>query len=145
MSNIEIKDIRSKIGSIFLAIEEYIKSTDHWLYYWINEPKIKEFIQDDPNEYETSILDLSVTSVGAVSANVEIRFLNQDNEEDVLDHFCILEKFRDTVNTNYLRNTKSIDEYRLGVLNKTLARYRKKTYEVENQIKDLMQKIGAGS
>ena len=86
MSNIEIKDIRSKVGSIFLAIEEYIKSTDHWLYYWINEPKIKEFIQDDPNEYVFPELQDMVNDAKAVPLSKERKvIISGDRIFDILD------------------------------------------------------------
>ena len=141
----EANDLYFRIGDIYRRIENYIKDTEHFIFYWIDDPTIRKFILEN-SDYESLIANVSVTEICNNTIRVRIYLLTDDTEEESsVSKWLVLNTFRDNVNANYKKHILGIDKYRLEQLKKGLEDHKKRMDEIEREIKTLRQKVDASA
>mgnify|MGYP007012505906 CR=1 FL=1 len=136
-----IKDIIANIAETRQDVYKYITETEHWLFYWINNKEVQQFIEENPDDYE-DLVSIEIEDMDT-SCSCKIIFEDHPNEVESITRFCVLPTFRDAVKTNWLRWNGRVKEMKLEELNKQLESYKNMVGETEEKIRVLLgEKVG---
>lgn len=131
----EVKEIINKISSINEEIYNYIIDTEHWLFYWITNKEVQDFIKEYPEDYEYMI-HLEIRNVSACPSFV-IQFDNHPNDVTSIERYAVLSTFRDSVKAKWMEWNGKVKEMQISDKEKELAYYKKKIVETEKEINEL--------
>lgn len=131
----EAKEIINKISSVEGEIYNYIINTDHWLFYWITNREVQDFIKEYPEDYDNRV-HLQVRSISA-SPSFIIKFDEHPNDIVSIERYGNLATFRDSVKARWLEWNGKVKELQIKEKEKELAYHKKKVGEIEKEILEL--------
>ena len=134
----EIKEILIKISSIEEEVYNYIINTEHWLFYWIANKEVQDFIKEYPEDYE-DMVHLRIDYVGATTM-CSIIFDEHPNDIESIDRYAMLPTFRDSVKARWLEWNGKVKERQIEEKEKELVYHKHKISEIEKAILDLKNK-----
>ena len=131
----EVKEIINNISSIEEEIYNYIVNTEHWIFYWITNKEVQDFIKEYPEDYEFMI-HLQVRNI-SFSPLFVIKFDDHPNDIGGIERYAVLHTFRDTVKARWLEWNGKVKELQIRDKEKELAYYKEKIVKTEKEIKEL--------
>ena len=131
----EVKEIIDKISLIEKEIYNYVIGTEHWLFYWITNREVQDFIKEYPEDYE-SMIHLQISNISAAPSFV-IKFDDHPNDVTSIERYAVLCTFRDTAKVRWMEWNGKIKELQIKEKEKELAYLKKKTTEIEQEIESL--------
>lgn len=131
----EIKEIINKIASIEEEIYNYIINTEHWLFYWISNKEVQDFIKKYPEDYDDRV-HLQVRNISS-SPSFVIKFDEHPNDIESIERYAVLYTFRDTAKARWLEWNGKVKELQIRNKEEELAYYKDKVVETEKEIKEL--------
>ena len=131
----EAKEIIDRITSIEKEVYNYITNTEHWLFYWIANKEVQDFIKEYPEDYDDRV-HLQVSNI-STSPSFVIKFDDHPNDVVSIERYAVLYTFRDTVKARWLEWNNKVKELQIEEKEKELAYYKKKIVETEKEIKEL--------
>lgn len=131
----EVKEIIYKITSIEREIYNYIINTEHWLFYWITNKEVQDFIKEYPEDYGDRVY-LHVGNVSC-SPSFVIKFDDHPNDIKSIERYANLVTFRDTAKARWLEWNGKVKELQIEEKEKELAYYKEKVSETEKAILEL--------
>lgn len=137
MNERNIAEIIGDICELREEVERYILNTPHYIFYWITNREIKDYIEAFPEDFEDNI-SLKVDNVSGGSATVTITF-DHDHPYEVesIQRFCFLPSFREFTEEHYAEFNGSITELKLKEMQTKLDHYKKRVSELEEEIAQL--------
>ena len=134
----EAEEIIEKISLIENAIRDYVINTEHWIFYWIDNEEVQDFIKEYPDDYEDRI-DLHVNTINGSSISFSITFKDHPYAYGVvkITRFGLLPTFRDTVKAKWMEWNGKIKEKQIEEKEEDLAYYKRKVEEIEKELKKL--------
>lgn len=132
----EAKEIIEKISSIEKEIYTYIIGTEHWLFYWITNKEVQDFIKEYPEDYEDRV-HLSVYSLSPNSPQFEISFDDHPNDVEHIQRYGVISTFRDSVKAKWLEWNGKVKDMQIEEKEKELAYYKEKVVKTEKEIDEL--------
>lgn len=132
----EAKEIIEKVSSIEEEVYNYIINTEHWLFYWITNKEVQDFIKEYPEDYEDRV-HLSIYSLSPNSPQFEISFDDHPNDVGYIQRYGIISTFRDSVKARWLEWSGKVKELQIMDKERQLAYYKKKVVETEKEINEL--------
>ena len=131
----EVKEIIGKITSIEEEIYNYITNTEHWLFYWIANKEVQDFIKEYPEDYDDKV-DLQVGSISC-SPSFVIKFDDHPDDIRSIERYGVLYTFRDVVKARWLEWNGKVKELQIEEKENELAYYKEKVSETEKAILEL--------
>lgn len=131
----EVKEIINKISSIEKEIYNYIINTEHWLFYWIANKEVQNFIKEYPEDYDDRV-HLQVSNISA-SPSFVIKFDEHPNDVESIERYATLYTFRDTVKARWLEWNGKVKELQIKEKEEELAYHKDKVDEIEKEILEL--------
>jgi len=131
----EAKEIIEKIASIEKEIYDYIVNTEHWLFYWIANKEVQEFIKKYPEDYEDRV-HLQVSNISSSSSFV-IKFDDHPNDIESIERYANLATFRDSVKAKWLEWNGKVKELQIKEKEKELTYFKKRVSDTEKEIEEL--------
>lgn len=131
----EATELIKKISSLKNDIRDYIVNTEHWLFYWINNKEVQEFVKRYPKDYEDYI-NLSVISLNS-SPTFEITFYDHPDGIESIQRFAVLSTFRDYVKARWAEWNGKVKELQIAEKEEELEYYKKRVSDAEKEIKEL--------
>ena len=131
----EALEIINNISSIEKEIYNYIINTEHWIFYWITNKEVQDFIKEYPEDYE-DMIHLQISNISS-SPSFVIKFDDHPNDIGSIERYAVLYTFRDTVKARWLEWNGKIKEVQIRDKENELAYYKKKIVETEKEIKEL--------
>ena len=131
----EVKEIIDRITSIEKEVYNYITNTEHWLFYWIANKEVQDFIKEYPEDYDDRV-HLQVSNISS-SPSFVIKFDEHPNDIGSIERYAVLYTFRDTVKAKWLEWNGKVKELQIMDEEKKLAYYKEKVVETEKEIKKL--------
>lgn len=131
----EVKELINRISVLESDVYKYITDTEHWLFYWITNKEVQDFIKEYPEEYEDRV-HLQVSNISA-SPYFVIKFDEHPNDVISIERYAVLSTFRDSVKARWLEWNGKIKELQIKEKEKELAYYKEKVVETEKEIKEL--------
>lgn len=117
MENDIVKKLTDEITSLDNKILDYIESTENWIFYWIDNKEVQNFVEAYPEEYEF-MAHVSIKNI-SVSPLVCIYFDEHPDGIESIERYGPLYYFRETANANWLKwNGKIKDLQRLEIKKK---------------------------
>ncbi len=131
----EVKEIINKISSIEEEIYNYIINTEHWLFYWITNKEVQDFIKKYPEDYDDRV-HLQVSDISS-SPSFVIKFDEHPNDVESIERYAVLYTFRDAVESRWLEWNGKVKELQIKGKEKELAYYKEKVGKIEKEILEL--------
>ena len=131
----EAKEIIEKISTIEKEIYDYIINTEHWLFYWIANKEVQDFIKEYPEDYDDRV-HLQVRNISS-SPSFVIKFDEHPNDIGSIERYGVLYTFRDVAKARWMEWNGKVKELQIKEKKKELAYHKKKVSEIENEIKEL--------
>ena len=131
----EAREIIEKISSIKEEIYNYIINTEHWLFYWIANKEVQDFIKEYPEDYDDRVY-LQVSDISS-SPSFVIEFDEHPNDIESIERCGCLYTFRDSVKAGWLEWNGKVKELQIKEKEKELAYYKDKVGKIEKEILEL--------
>lgn len=131
----EIEYIIDEISSVSEIIYDYIVNTEHWLFYWITNKEVQDFIEEHPEDYEDRV-NLSVVNLAACPT-FKIQFDEHPYDVGSITRYAALATFRDSVNARWLEWKGKVKELRIKEKEHELEYYKNKVITTEKELEEL--------
>ena len=131
----EIKEILNRISVLDSDIYKYITDTEHWLFYWIANEEVQDFIKEYPEDYDDRV-HLQVEDI-SFSPSCVIEFEDHPNDIESIERFAVLYTFRDVVKEKWLEWNGKVKECQIKEKEKELAYHKDKVSKIEKEILEL--------
>lgn len=131
----EAKEIIEKIALIEEEIYSYIINTEHWLFYWIANKEVQEFIKEYPEDYDDRVR-LQVRHISALPSFI-IRFDEHPYDIESIERYGNLATFRDSVKAKWLEWNGKVKDMQIKEKEKELTYYKEKVISTEKEIEEL--------
>ena len=133
MENDIVKEIRKEITILEDKILDYIKNTENWLFYWIDNKEVQNFVEAYPEDYEimahVSIKDINVSPL------VHIDFDEHPEGIESIEKYAPLYYFRETTKANWLKWNGKIKDLQRLEIKKEIQFHKKRIAELESELK----------
>lgn len=131
----ELKNIISKIEDVENDILDYISNTEHYLFYWISNKEVQNFIKEYPNEYENMVY----INVINVSDSPTIRIYFEDHPDGVkyIERYAVLSTFKDSTKARWFEWNGMVKEKRIAEKEVQLEYYREQLEKTEKELEKL--------
>ena len=133
MENDVVKKLTDEITSLENKILDYIKNTENWLFYWINNKEVQKFVEAYPEDYEI-MAHVSIKNI-SVSPLVCIYFDEHPDGIESIERYGPLYYFRETANANWLKWNGKIKELQRLEIEKEIHFHKKRIAELESELK----------
>ena len=131
----EVKNLISKIENVKKDIFDYIVNTENYIFNWIEDKKVQDFIKEYPNEYEDMIY------IHVIKADIfpiiRINFVNHPDGVEYIDRVTYLSTFRDTTKTRWLEWNGKVKEKQIAEKEEEIEYFKKKLEESEKELEEL--------
>ena len=128
----EPKEIINSIASLKNEVYNYITNTEHWLFYWIANKEVQDFIKEYPEDFEDRI-SLSINTLDT-SPSVTIHFDEHPNEVQYIKRYAGIPVFRESAKANWIWWGGNFREMQIKEKEKEVSYYKKKAAEIEEEI-----------
>jgi hypothetical protein len=132
---VKVKEMINKISSIKEEIYNYIINTEHWLFYWIENKEVQDFIKAYPEDYDNKV-HLQVGNISH-SPSFVIKFDDHPNDIKSIERYGVLCTFRNAVKAKWLEWNGRVKERQINEKEKELAYHKRKVGEIEKAILEL--------
>ena len=142
MKERDIKDITNDIEKLYDKVRNYIKNTEHYIYNWIDNRHVLEYIEEYPNDFEERI-SFRVEYVSSCFAYLEITFDDcHPNDVDGFKTFCNLWTLRENAAALYRIHKDDLIKIHIEETEKSVEYHKKELEKAEAKLKELNDKIG---
>lgn len=131
-----INDIIANIAEARHDVYKFITETPNWLFYWITNKEVQQFIEEYPDNYE-DMVSLEINDLSN-SCSCKIIFEDHPYEIEAITRFCVLSTFRETTKAKWMQWNGRVKEMKLEELNKELESYKDMVTKTEAKIKELL-------
>lgn len=133
----EVKDLILKIEDVQHEIYDYILNTEHYIFYWINDKEVQEFIRAYPLDYEDRLRIIVMDA----SSDPKIRICFEDHPDEFLiyiERLTDLKNFRDLTKARWLKwNGKVNDMQKIVKLEQEIKFFRERLETAEKELDEL--------
>lgn len=133
----ELKNIISKIENVEKDILDYISNTEHYLFYWISDKAVQNFIKEYPDDYEDRfyIIVINVSD----SPTIRIYFEDHPDEVEYIERYAVLSTFKDSTKAKWLEWKGNLKEKQILEKEQEVEYFKKKLEETEKELEKLKE------
>lgn len=133
----ELKNILENIEKVEKDVLDYILNTEHYIFYWISNREVQDFIKEYPEDYEHMIHLIVKNS--STSPTIKIYFENHPDKADYIERYANLSTFRDEVKARWLEWNGMVKEKQIAEKEEELEYYKRKFEETEKELEELKE------
>lgn len=134
----DIKEIIAEIFSIEKEIYDYIINTEHWLFYWIGNKEVQDFIKEYPEDYNDRV-HLQVGNISS-TPSVIIKFDDHPDDVESIERYAVLYTFRNFVKAQWMRWNGKVKELQISEKENELSYYKEQVNNIEKELEELKRK-----
>lgn len=131
----ELKNLLSKIEDVQKDILDYIVSTEHYIFNWIYDKEVQDFIKEYPNEYEDMIY-INVIKAG-IFPIIRICFEGHPEGVKYIDRDTYLSTFKDSAKARWLEWNGNVKEKQIAEKEEQLEYYKEQLEKTEKELEEL--------
>lgn len=131
----ELKKLLSEIEMMRKDILDYILNTEHYIFNWISNKEVQNFIQEYPNEYEDMIY-LRVINVSP-SPTIRIYFENHPDDVEYIDRHTVLSTFKDSTKARWFEWNGMVKERQILEKEQELKYFKEQLEKTEKELEHL--------
>lgn len=136
---IKISDVIEQNVKLCHTAHDYIMSIPNWIYYFLPNVVIVDFLTEYPNDWSDHIRAVHVNYINGANANVTIKFDDWYNNEDFTRNI-LLPTFRKIVDAKYIEYQNQVKENIIEQLKLNNEHLQKCIEENNQQIQKLQNK-----
>lgn len=131
----ELKNILSKIENVEKDILDYILNTEHYLFYWISNKEVQNFIQEYPDDYEDRfyIIVINVSD----SPTIRIYFEDHPDEVEYIERYAVLSTFKNSAKARWSEWNGKVKEMRIAQKEEELEYYKEHLEKTKKELEEL--------
>lgn len=131
----ELKNIISKIEDVEKDILDYILSTEHYIFNWIYEKKVQDFIKGYPDDYENKI-NLRVIKAG-LRPTIRIYFEDYPDDWEYIERDTLLPTFKDSTKARWLEWNGKVKELQIAEKEREIKYFKEQLEQTEKELEYL--------
>ena len=133
MENDIVKNLINEFTILEDKILDYIESTENWIFYWIDEKEVQNFIETYPEDYEF-MAHVHIKNISG-SPLVHIDFDEHPDGIESIERYAPLYYFRETTKANWLKWNGKIKELQRLEIEKEIQFHKRRIAELESELK----------
>jgi hypothetical protein len=133
MENDIVKNLTDELSNLSIKILDYIESTENWLFYWIDNKEVQNFVEAYPVDYEF-MAHVSIKNISG-SPLVDIDFDEHPDGIESIERYAPLYFFRETANANWLKWNGKVQELKRLEIEKEIQFHKRRIAELESELK----------
>ena len=134
----EVKNLIFKIEDIQKDIYDYITNTEHYIFYWISNREVQDFIKEYPDDYEDMIY-LRVIEVSSLPV-IRIYFEDHPDSIEYIERYANLSTFRHAAKAQWLEWKGNVKEKQILEKEQQLEYYKEQLEKTEKELEELKRK-----
>lgn len=134
----ELKDLIAKIEDVQNDILDYIVSTEHYIFNWIYDKEVQDFIKEYPNEYEDMIY-INVIKAG-IFPIIRIHFEDHPEGVKYIDRDTYLSSFKDSAKVRWMEWNGKLKDKQIAEKEEQLEYYRGQLERTKKELEELKNK-----
>lgn len=129
------KNLITKIGNVQNEVLDYIVSTEHYLFYWISNKEVQNFIQEYPDDYE----DMFYIIVINVSDSPTIRIYFEDHPDGVkyIERYMVLSSFKDSAKARWFEWNGMVKEKQIAEKEQEVEYFKEQLEKTKKELEEL--------
>lgn len=133
----ELTNILENIEKLKKDIHDYIVNTEHYIFNWISNKEVQDFIKEYPDEYE----DMIHIQVANISDVPTIRIYFEDHPDDIeyINRYAILSTFRHETKARWLEWNGKLKERQISSKEREVQYLKEQLEKVEKELKELKE------
>lgn len=131
----ELKNLLSKIEMVEKDILDYILNTEHYIFNWISNKEVQNFIQEYPDDYEDMIY-LRVINASS-SPTIRIYFEDHRNGVEYIERDTVLSTFRDTTKARWFEWNGKVKERQILEKEQEIEYFKERLEKTEKELEKL--------
>lgn len=131
----ELKNILENIEKLEKDVLDYILNTEHYIFYWISNREVQDFIKEYPEDYEHMIY-LRVIDVSA-SPTIRIYFEDHRDGVEYIERYAVLSTFRHEVKAKWLEWKGNVKERQIAEKEQEVEYFKRRLEETEKEFEEL--------
>lgn len=131
----EVKNLISKIENVEMDILDYILNTEHYIFYWIENKEVQNFIQEYPDEYKDMFY--IIVKDASIFPIIKICFEEHPDGVGYIERSAYLSTFRDTTKARWLEWNGNVKERQILEKEQEVEYFKKKLEESEKELEYL--------
>ena len=131
----ELKDILSKIENVEMDILDYILNTEHYIFYWIENKEVQNFIQEYPDEYKDMFY--IIVKDASIFPTIKICFEEHPDGVGYIERSAYLPTFKDSTKANWLEWNGNVKEKQIAEKEEQLEYYKEQLEKTEKELEEL--------
>lgn len=135
----EAVEIINKIASIEKEVLDYVLNTEHWIFYWIANKEVQDFIKEYPEDYEYRV-HIYVENIAA-SPTFRIVFDEHPNEVDYINRYAVIATFRESAKAKWMEWNDKILAMQLAEKEKEIEYHEKRLAMLEKSIAGIKEEM----
>jgi hypothetical protein len=134
----ELTNILENIEKLEKDIHDYIVNTEHYIFNWIENKEIQNFINEYPDNYENMIY-VYVTNVSS-SPTIRIYFEDHPDGLNYIERYVVLSTFKDTTKARWLEWNGKVKDKQIAEKEQDLKYYKEQLEKTEKELEELKRK-----
>lgn len=131
----EIDNLISEIKKVKNDILDYILNTEHYIFNWISNKEVQEFIKEYPDDYE-DLIYLNIIDVN-ITPKIRICFEDHPNNVEYIERYTFLPTFKDSTKVKWLEWNGKIKEKQILTKEQEVEYFKKQLEKVEKELEEL--------
>ena len=141
MEERNILEIIADSAALCKEVRNYILNTDNYIFYWIRNKEVKDYIEEYPDDFEDRI-DISIDSISGNSASVKIIFTSSHPHDfESIHRYCTLSTFRDSAKGEFAQYGGRITELKIKEAEEKLKYHEQEVEKTKKEIEELKKKL----
>lgn len=134
----EIDNLISEIKKVKSDILDYILNTEHYIFNWISNKEVQEFIKEYPDDYE-DLIYLNIVDVN-ITPKIRICFENHPNDVEYIEKYTFLPTFKDSTKAKWMEWNGKIKEKQILTKEQEVEYFKRQLEKVEKELEELKRK-----
>lgn len=131
----ELTNILENIEKLKKDIHDYILNTEHYIFNWISNKEVQEFIKEYPDDYE-DLIYLNIIDVN-ITPKIRICFEDHPNNVEYIERYTFLPTFKDSTKVKWLEWNGKIKEKQILTKEQEVEYFKKQLEKVEKELEEL--------
>ena len=131
----ELKNILENIEKAERDVLDYILNTEHYIFYWISNREVQDFIKEYPEDYEHMIY-LRVIDVSA-SPTIRIYFEDHRDGVEYIERYAVLSTFRHAAKAKWLEWNGNVKEKQIAEKEQEVEYLKERLEKAEKELEEL--------
>lgn len=131
----EIDNLISEIKKVKNDILDYILNTEHYIFNWISNKEVQEFIKEYPDDYE-DLIYLNIIDVN-ITPKIRICFEDHPNNVEYIERYTFLPTFKDSTKAKWLEWNGKLKEKQISSKEREVQYLKEQLETAEKELEEL--------